>query len=249
MKLFIVVLCLLSERFLIHRFSLNRFYWFRKYSFKIRGLPIPMIAHPYFLLAILVLLPLLLLLILLLLLDNTLFGLLAFIINLVVFYYCLGPENPFYPVTIPVKSELDAEMAASRYLVNMNSQLFALIFWFILLGPTGVLGYRLISLCKDKSPETHPASEIILGYLDWLTVRITLLIYMLAGNFQSALEYYTKMFLVSWKNNMSLLSEGGLLAAKVPDQKDIYLLAQKLVEHAIIVYLVLIALFTLASWL
>ncbi|WP_419418524.1 hypothetical protein ACNVED_08125 [Legionella sp. D16C41] len=250
MKLLIIILTLLSERYLIHAFSATRFNWFSDYveNLTSKFQQVRFIQNSYIAL-ILIILPLMLIVwVLLLLLGQLFFGIFGFIINFIVFYHCVGPENPFYPTKTP-KDELENELVAGNYFAKANNQLFAVIFWFILTGPLGVLFYRLVSLCMHYEI-TKVAATNIINILDWPTTRITLLFYLLVGNFQKGFNYYQQVFLSSPKNNDAILSTGGLLAARSQELEIVTLpYAQSLVEYALVIYLVLIALLTLSTWL
>ncbi|WP_131783433.1 hypothetical protein [Legionella gresilensis] len=250
MKLLIMMLTLLSERYLIHAVSETRFKWFPNYiknltnKFSQSGL----LKNSYVAL-IFVILPLLLIVwIVFALLGHLIFGLFGFLISFIIFYYCIGPENPFYPNSTPA-NELENELSAGNYFAKVNNELFAIIFWFILTGPIGVLFYRLVSLCMQYEVTQRAATNII-NILDWPTARITLMLYLFVGNFQKGFNYYQQIFLSSPRNNDAILSTGGLLAARGQEEEVITLpYAQSLVECALIVYLILIALLTLSTWL
>ncbi|MGQ3887640.1 hypothetical protein ACQUW5_01245 [Legionella sp. CNM-1927-20] len=250
MKLLIIILSLLSERYLIHSVSATRFKWFPDYmenltsKFSQTGL----LKNSYIALILLVLPLLLIVWILFVLIGQFIFGLFGFLMSFIIFYYCIGPENPFYPNSTPA-NELEQELGAGNYFAKVNNELFAIIFWFILIGPLGVLFYRLVSLCMHYEVTQRAATNII-NILDWPTARITLMLYLFVGNFQKGFNYYQQIFLTSPQNNDAILSTGGLLAARGQEEEVITLpYAQSLVECALIVYLILIALFTLSTWL
>jgi len=251
MKLLVIILCLLSERYLVHAASHYRFAWFGNYvAWLNKNLSdkLGLMSHSYFALAVVVLPPVLITALVLYLFDTTLFGFIGLLLNILIFYYCLGPNNSFYPVSEKKEGESE-EVEAGAYLAKVNSQLFAVIFWFIVAGPLGALVYRLIYLSKDQE-QTRASAELIASGLDWITSRLTLLLYMLVGNFQRGFQYYSKMFFSSPANNETLLREGGLLVAHTEGEEVVTLpYAQTLVEHALIVYLVFLAFFTLVAWL
>ncbi|MDI9818248.1 MULTISPECIES: regulatory signaling modulator protein AmpE [unclassified Legionella] len=250
MKLLVIVLCLLSERFLIHRISHSRFHWFSSYftgiSQRLPKTEISLFSEIFILSA--VVLPLLLLTWLVLaILGHWLFGFVGLLLHLVIFYYCLGPENPFYPVREGEEGE--DEVITGNYFAKVNGGLFAVIFWYIAAGPLGVLVYRLISLSRTQSLTTRLA-QMLTDLLDWVPARLTVLLYLLVGNFQKGIRFWIGMFFASPDKNYLLLSQGGLLAAKTDEMEVIQMpYAENLVEYALIVYLVFLALFTLVAWL
>jgi AmpE protein len=149
MKLFVIVLCLLSERYLIHSVSYQRFFWFEHYYLSIINIMdkyrVPNNAS--LMLALIVVPPMAVASFLYLLLDSILFGLLGFFINLALFFYCLGPQNPFYPLDGSV-NYFD-KLRVGTYLAKVNNQLFSVVFWYIVGGPIAALIFRLISLSEN----------------------------------------------------------------------------------------------------
>ncbi|KTD29780.1 MULTISPECIES: hypothetical protein [Legionella] len=250
MKLLVIILSLLSERYLVHAVSHRRFDWFPVYFKTIcQYLPQTKQSLNQTIILLMVILPLLILSALLLFVfDHILFGFIGFLLNLVIFYYCLGPENPFYPVREDTDAE-SSELVVGNYFVKVNGQLFAVVFWYIVLGALGALVYRLISLCRTQEV-TAPLATRLTDLLDWIPARITVFLYLLVGNFQRGIHFLSQNVLSAPKSNDLLLREGGLLAARAADAEPVQLpYAENLVEHAMIVYLVFLALFTLGAWL
>lgn len=249
MKLLVILLCLLSERFLIHAVSYQRFYWFSDYYIKIKSMADKQGAftNPWVLLALIVTPIVLIALIVYLFLHALVFGLMGFLLSLLIFFYCLGPQNVFYPIThSEVKSN---EELVGDYFVLVNRQLFSLVFWYVIAGPIGALTYRLITLCRDIPSVGEQANEII-DLLEWIPARLTVLLFLLVGNFQRGFFLFTRYFLAKPDLNNTMLRECGLLAVKTHEGEEIPMpVAEGLVEHAIIVMLVFIALFTLLPWL
>lgn len=241
MKLLVIVLCVLSERFLVQVKAHHRFYWFAAYCKTVQAycpsLPAMSMAWAYLL--FIVLPPILFVGIVFYWIGHFLFGLLAFILSAGIFYYCLGPNNTFYPARSPA-DESNAP-AIADYLVQANSQLFAVIFWYALLGPIAVLAYRLVSLlCLDN--EVKGAAIPLRECLDWIPVRMTAMLYLFVGNFHRGFVSFSSHFFSMPRYNQALLSETGLLALKMDDEIEEKLSqAQQLVEYALIVLLALLA--------
>ena len=85
-----------------------------------------------------------------------------------------------------------------------------------------------------------------MGILDWLTTRITLFLYLLAGNFERGFTYYKEMFFTGPENNRLLLETGGILAAQTMEAEAPSLAnVQHIVGMALILELVIIAVLTL----
>jgi AmpE protein len=249
MKLLVILLCLLSEYFLIHSVSYQRFSWFEHYYLSIKGIieKNNISINPSIMLVFIVLPITLVVGILYFLLHSLLFGLIGLIINIVIFFYCLGPQNPFYPVT-EVNTETSNELYVSSYLAKVNNELFAVIFWYIVGGPIAALVFRLISLSQNINQVEHLATDLTQA-LEWIPARITVLLYLLVGNFQAGFKRFTHFILMKPNLNNQMLSECGLSALRNNDEEIPMSIAEHLVEHAVIVLVVLLALFTLAACL
>lgn len=248
MKLMIIVLCLLSERYLVHALSFKRFDWYASYWGKLQGM-MPkhgLFENAYVMVSVAIFPFVLAAGLVLALFGNALFGFVLFAVHLTIFYYCLGPVNPFYPVST---AEKEGEALVNAYFAEVNRQLFAVIFWYILLGPIAVLMYRLLDVSAQQKGFKKALSPVM-DVLDWVPARITLLLYLLAGNFQFGLNYFIKQAIASPRKNTELLSKGGVFAAKSAQSDAVTLpMAQTLVEHGLVIYLVFLAFFTLASWM
>ena len=186
MKLLVIVLCLLSERFVIHSISYHRFHWFERYYSSIKNLMDKYnIPNNTALLLTLIVLPIIVIAgLVYLVINSILFGLLALIFNIAIFFYCLGPKNPFYPVT-----DADVEVSeglAGTYFAQVNNQLFSVVFWYVVGGPIAVLIFRLISLSRSIDSVALLAKDIT-EILEWIPARLTVLLYLLVGNFQLGL--------------------------------------------------------------
>lgn len=248
MKLLVIVICLLSERFLVHAVSYQRFSWFQNYVRSILQMTVQnkTFTQPWVILASIVLPISLGVALIYFLLCGVLFGFIGFLLNLVIFFYCLGPQNVFYP-SADKKAEMSQLQHIGLYFAQANTQLFAVTFWYILAGPIPALIYRLVTLAQTVTQCSEPARWAT-DVLEWIPARLTALLYLLVGNFQKGFSYLLKMLLAKPDQNQTLLSEAGILALRSDTQDDIPIpVAESLVEHAAVVLLVLVALLTLAA--
>ncbi|TAL65146.1 MAG: hypothetical protein EPN84_01965 [Legionella sp.] len=247
MKLLVIVICLLSERFLMHSMSYQRFSWFADYAKRILQLDekSTYLKSPWLKLATIVLPIVITSAIIYCALYSIIFGFAGLILSIIIFFYCLGPQNAFYPVT---EKEVK-QPQIGHYFALVNSQLFAVIFWYILAGPIAIIAYRLISL-SQTIPAVHTEARQATNILEWLPARLTAILYLLVGNFQQGFVSLRQYLLASPEKNDTLLSECGLQAVRTnPDEEIPMPVAETLVEQATIVLLVMIALFTLAAWM
>ena len=249
MKLLVIILCLLSERYLIHAVSYQRFCWFTNYYQFIQKTADKnsIFANPWVLLAFIVLPILVITAVIYCLLHGIFFGFMGLLLSIVLFYYSLGPQNVFYP---PAESYSENYTASvGNYFVLVNQQLFSVLFWYIIAGPVAALAYRLIALCRDITAVSAQANQLA-DLLEWIPARLTALLYLLVGNFQRGFGTFMRYIISKPDANNNLLSECGLLAVRASDVDEVPLpVAESLVEHAIFVALVFVALFTLVSWL
>ena len=243
MSLLVMVLCLLSERYLVNKTAHDRFHWFRLYSNAI--LPVFSKLPPNILLAMIVLPPVVVVGVVLQAMSHVFFDVMGLFMSLVIFYYCIGPINPFYPAHAKVPHEV-VDQDVGSYLVRANDELFAVLFWYVVLGPLGILAYRLVSLSQGLTAIDHPA-KYVLERLDWFPARMTALLYLLVGHFQAGYSGYKKLFLSNPSQNNTLLSTCGL-AALQSNEPQTMLHAEHLVEHATILFLVLLAFCTIVAW-
>jgi adenosylcobinamide-phosphate synthase len=96
-----------------------------------------------------------------------------------------------------------ARLAIERGLVDAYRQVFAPIFWFVVLpGPAGAVLYRAVALLAEEwkapSPGVEPTAPVasrgefgrparkLLAILDWIPVRLTALAFAVVGDFEDA---------------------------------------------------------------
>lgn len=249
MKLLVILLCLLSERFLVHTISYQRFFWFGDYYQRIKKFSesYSSFKQPWMLLVLTVGPLLLLTAFVYCLLHGIFFGFMGLILSIALFFYCLGPQNVFYPVT---QSDTESTiMLVGDYFALVNRQLFSVVFWYIIAGPIAAVAYRLITLCRDVDEIHVPANELT-DLLEWIPARLTVLLFLLVGNFQQGFKLFSRFIFAKPDFNNQMLRECGLQAVQTHKTDEVTMpLAESLVDHAIIVMLVFIALFTLISWL
>jgi len=250
MKLLVIVLCLLAERFVVHAASHKRFHWFSMYISYVeqRFLKVAFLSSPWLILAFILLPFVVIIFFTLFYFANSVYGFVGLLLNLIIVYGCIGPGNPFYPVHTTAEKEVSREDIA-EYLEQVNGQLFAVLFWYIVLGPLAAMMYRLISQSRHQ-PSLNLLASRLTNIFDWIPARITVLLYLLVGNFQAGLRDFSKLFFKPPANNQTLLRVCGLQALDSSGVESAKILrAESLVEHAVILLLVLLAFFTLVAWI
>lgn len=159
--------------------------------------------------------------------------------------------------------------------VHANNRLFAVIFWFIVLGPLGPLGawaYRVTDLIRRRAVFTASREEqadgtvaqlrdaaiLLHGWLAWIPARLTALGYAAAGHFDAALGAWRapseQQDASLPEYNENLLARVGVAALALHDKDDEDLLqrgvrgasaANRLVFRLLLIWAVIISAMTL----
>jgi len=159
--------------------------------------------------------------------------------------------------------------------VQANNRLFAVIFWFVLLGPLGAWAYRVTDLIRRRavfaaareqessgiSERLRDAAVMLHGWLAWVPARLTAIGYATAGNFDPALGAWrapTEQKTDSQSEyNEHLLARVGVSALALGDDADEDLVsrgvrgataANRLVFRLLLIWAVVIAAMTLYGW-
>ena len=194
--------------------------------------------------------------------------------------------------TVDLSSSDVARLAIERGVVDAYRQVFAVVFWFMVLpGPIGAVLYRASALLASEWKDPAPGSDVsvltrslvvfgrparrLLWLLDWIPVRLTALSFAVVGDFEDAI-YCWRLQANTWpqayggETSGILLATGGgalgvLLGGPVPVagglpeprpelgvgeavEPDVLPSAVGLVWRALILWLLLIFLLTLANW-
>jgi membrane protein required for beta-lactamase induction len=178
----------------------------------------------------------------------------------------MGPGRPASPS--PVRDMTEA------LLVQAVERLFAVLFWFVLLGPLGAALYRMAWFADQRAagePDVDPgfaaAARRLHGILLWVPARLTAVAYALGGSFEDALHDwrngtdFAPVDLVAGSEEVLQLSGFGALqserhvaagaaAGEGEAELDVSALraAHGLVLRALVVWVTAVALITLAGW-
>lgn len=157
-------------------------------------------------------------------LGDTLFELPYMILAIIVLFFSLGPKDigenvddycraveeddagkivetarTLTEADIPDDPAERVRIVEASVCVQANNRLFAVIFWFVLLGPVGAWAYRVTDLIRRRAifnvlreelPGDTPivdASAMMHGWLAWIPARLTAIGYAMAGSFDGAL--------------------------------------------------------------
>lgn len=142
-----------------------------------------------------------------------------------------------------------------------NRHIIAILFWFLLFGAAGALCYRLVlevnsfaTKLDDFYQAVGQISIKVREYLDWIPVRILALCYAVAGNFVGSFSIWMRYALAKPEQNDEFLVHCGLAALGVKENSAMSSIdedqeAINLIDRVLIVFLVILALMTVAHWL
>jgi AmpE protein len=147
-------------------------------------------------------------------LDTLLYGAVGLLFGIGVLFYCWGPRD----LDLDVGAIVDAPDAAARNAAiarlspngaDMPTLLvavfhaarrrwFGVLFWFLVLGATGAVLYRLVALAAEDDSALLPADNAagakrLLAWLDWPVSQLMALFMALVGDFDTVFG--------AWKQN------------------------------------------------
>lgn len=152
---------------------------------------------------------------------------------------------------------LDGELAEARQVLLRESlhELFAPLFWFLLASPVAALGYYLLRMTAlEGEDETRALAQRWLLLADWIPTRLLALSFALAGNFNATWAIIKDRLLQPDAEGHALIDEAAAAAEPAelsPDQLPLDALGsaleglQALMQRALIVWMVMLALHTL----
>ncbi|UCB55442.1 MAG: regulatory signaling modulator protein AmpE [Thiotrichales bacterium] len=278
MALISIIIGLLFDRAFRHLHDLRDLSWFEYYASAVtRFVRTNGVVQ---ILAVLSL-PLLIIAILQYLLSGFLMELPYLLFSVLVFAYCLGPaclssDIEFYLDARRLGDEDEAlhyagtltERAAStapdqqtsdvtRAILHVaNERIFAVIFWFVILGPAGAILYRLttnLSKQEDLNDSLSAVAILFQAVLTWVPTRMLALGYALTGHFDGALQAYRNRPYESdlALENYDVLVNTGLGALRdqeTTDEISSIISARNLVMRSILIWIAVLALLTLGGW-
>lgn len=300
MKLLALLIGLVIERLATQLFHLRRLRWldqiidfgFRQCE-RVANWPA---VIPVVVVCLLLILPIF---IAVLSLGNTLFGFPYLILAILVLFFSLGPKDIGEDVDEYCRAIENDDQAAIRsrakaliekdppedalervrmveasVCVQANNRLFAVIFWFVLLGPLGAWTYRVTDLVRRRavfntgrdenagmSQETLAATQSLQGWLAYVPARLTAIGYAMSGSFDGALSAWRRPQEMQdsqvYAQNESLLARVGIGALALQDidgeseaERGIRgaTAANRIVFRLFVIWAAVIAAMTLYGW-
>jgi AmpE protein len=122
--------------------------------------------------------------------------------------------------------------------IQANNRLFAVVFWFMVLGPLAAWAYRVTDLIRrravftaardeegdGKAAQIRDAAVMLHGWLAWIPARLTAVGYATAGNFDEALAALrapsAERDASTSEHSEHLLARVGVAALSIQDDPD-----------------------------
>jgi AmpE protein len=172
--------------------------------------------------------------------------------------------------------DTDKQIAAVRraVFIQANNRIFGVVFWFILLGPTGAWLFRVVDLLRHRlafeysrddktaTPTTFiRAVRSLHGALAWPSAHLLILGYALAGSFEGGLTAWrgfanreAQYFFITTNDLLDLVGNGAVSEQPIPGDTPPAVVrvseAMSLVTRTLwLIWAPVIALLTLSGWL
>lgn len=179
-----------------------------------------------------------------------------YLLNLILLWYCLDAKQ---------LSHSNQQWTARNFLMEYYQRIFALLFWYVILGLFGVTLYILsINLREflqtaEKSGTTADHSLLkptikVIGVLDWVPLRLVELTFALMGHFGPTFKLWCQRLPVGINAGREELVHCALVALDLPYDADHLLDAEKLamleqlINRILWAWVVVIALYTIGAW-
>lgn len=172
--------------------------------------------------------------------------------------------------------DIDEQISAVRraVFIQANNRVFAVVFWFILFGPTGAWLFRVVDLLRRRlayeysrdEQNVTPSSFIhavrtVHGILAWPSAHLLIFGYALAGSYEGGLTAWrayannrAQDFFVATNDLLDLIGNGASLQQPIPEGTSPAVVrvgeAMSLVTRTLwLIWAPIIALLTLSDWL
>lgn len=268
------LISLLVERF-FHWTHLRHWRWFSNYqnwlNTKIAN------RHPALLLAAYVLPIAFLIGVISSILCGKAYGIFHLAFGTAVLLYCLGPNNLWedaYNCVVELSkgnSQPAIEFARRTFgsslsqssqgfhqtflhaiFIAANTRVFAVIFWFALLGPMGAFLYRAVELCAHANgSSTTDLALKTQKVLDWIPARVLTFLFALTGHFSKVFTCWVAVAKQGLNSSNAVISDCGIAALDsvhngiIPEDGTAEKEALMLFDRALILTLVILAVVTL----
>jgi len=260
--------------------NLRNFDWFDEYSrWMLKTLP--GIGSQHLSSILILLFPIMLIVMLLQIwFDGRLLGLIDLIFGLTIFAFCLGPKDLNRQINAYLNARENADDTTARkyasaimqkeapensdqqtlevmrsVLHESNDRVFAVIFWFVVLGPFGALLYRLTAHnMRTGNATLANAARQFQAAMAWAPAHLVAMGFALTGNYEGAKQEFSsknKQDDLYDCNYYTLISagQGALKDCSPNDETACIRSARALVLRTLVVWLAVISILTLIGWM
>ena len=212
--------------------------------------------------------------------DGRMMSLPDLLFGLITFAFCLGPLDLNRQINHYLEARKNADEQAANLaaeaimgkpasssadqqvvevmraiLHEANDRMFAVIFWFVLLGPFGALLYRLTSHAMHSAHHDalQQSAKQLQAILAWAPAHLAAMGYALTGNYEGAKqEFYNKtqqddLFNCNY-HTLITAGQGALVNCQAGEEIACIRSTRALVLRTLIVWLGIIAILTLLGW-
>lgn len=167
-------------------------------------------------------------------------------------------------VVVPEDPRAQVRVALAGAFQRGGDTVFGALFWFLLLGPVGIVLYRLSYLLwRFSARAAHPGegfrrhAQWLFLVLAWIPARLTALAFGVAGSLGDAWRGWQQRRTTEADGHRAALQGAGLGALRMPgddaglglDLETWVQEARQLLFRTLLVWLVAVAVLTLAGWI
>ncbi len=213
--------------------------------------------------------------------EGSLYGLFELLFGLIIFAYCLGPkdinrqinryllarENGDEDAAMAEATEIMQKPAPSdpdqqtvevmrAVLHESNDRVFAVIFWFVILGPLGAVLYRLTThtMRTTEYEYLREAAKQLQAILAWAPAHLVAIGYALTGDYEGAKHEFSNKVRqndLSDCNYHTLITagQGAIKDCSSTDETACVRSARALVLRTLVVWLAAVAMLTLIGFM
>lgn len=145
-------------------------------------------------------------------------------------------------------------------LLQSITNIFAVIFWFLVFGPLGAVFYYLVAAMSEQSVKEpsegkdYSQAKGLKDVLDWLPVRLVAFTYALVGNFAPIFNLWVDRLGEGISSNASLLIDSGMMAMDLPEDSHIAEVGENhkaaaLVRRTLWTWMIAITVFYVIGWI
>ena len=278
MALITIIISLMLDHGFRHMHHLRELTWFELYSHKLSHLIKS--NNGWLKFSLVLALPITIISFLQFVLFDLLWGVPFLLFSIPVLFYCLGPDCLINDIEayLDARSLGDDDEAlhyagiltgrsastspdqqitdVTRAILSAtNERVFAVLFWFVLLGPLGAVFYRFTTnISKQDDASMQSAATLVQSGMAWAPARILAIGYALTGHFDGAVHAYRNRpheENIALANYDTLISTGlgALSDQENSDEISPIRSARSLVTRSILIWVAVLALLTLGGWL